>query len=180
VSRIGKAPIPIPKGVEVKADREVVRVKGPKGELVSRIPAGISVSVSDGQVRFTRDNEEPQQRAFHGLLRSLVANSVEGVTKGFTKELEIVGVGYKAEVKGKSVVFALGYSHPINFAIPDGISVALDAKAGKLTISGADRQKVGQTAAEIRSLRVPDPYKAKGIKYANEIIRRKVGKAGGK
>lgn len=180
MSRIGKAPITIPKGVEVNADREAVRVKGPKGELVSRIPAGISVSVADGQVRFTRDNDEPQQRAFHGLLRSLVANSVEGVTKGFTKELEIVGVGYKAEVKGKSVVFALGYSHPINFAIPDGISVALDAKAGKLTITGADRQKVGQTAAEIRSLRVPDPYKAKGIKYSNEIIRRKVGKAGGK
>jgi large subunit ribosomal protein L6 len=180
VSRIGKAPITIPKGVEVKADLEVVRVKGPKGELVSRIPAGITVSVADGQVRFTRDNDEPQQRAFHGLLRSLVANSVEGVTKGFTKELEIVGVGYKAEVKGKSVVFALGYSHPINFPIPDGISVALDAKAGKLTITGADCQKVGQTAAEIRSLRVPDPYKAKGIKYANEVIRRKVGKAGGK
>ena len=180
MSRIGKAPIAIPKGVDVKFDREVVRVKGPKGELVSRIPAGISVSVADGQVLFARNNDEPQQRAFHGLLRSLVANSVEGVTKGFTKELEIVGVGYKAEVKGKSVVFALGYSHPINFAIPDGISVALDAKAGKLTISGADRQKVGQTAAEIRSLRVPDPYKAKGIKYSNEIIRRKVGKAGGK
>jgi len=180
VSRIGKAPITIPKGVDVKADREVVRVKGPKGELVSRIPAGISVSIADGQVRFDRSNDEPQQRAFHGLLRSLVANSVEGVTKGFTKDLEIVGVGYKAEVKGKSVVFALGYSHPINFAIPDGISVALDAKAGKLTITGADRQKVGQTAAEIRSLRVPDPYKAKGIKYSNEIIRRKVGKAGGK
>jgi large subunit ribosomal protein L6 len=180
VSRIGKAPITIPKGVEVKADREVVRVKGPKGELVSRIPAGISVSVADGQVRFARSNDEPQQRAFHGLLRSLVANSVEGVTRGFTKDLEIVGVGYKAEVKGKSVVFALGYSHPINFAIPDGISVALDAKAGKLTITGADRQKVGQTAAEIRSLRVPDPYKGKGIKYSTEIIRRKVGKAGGK
>jgi large subunit ribosomal protein L6 len=180
VSRIGKAPITIPKGVEVKADREIVRVKGPKGELVSRIPTGISVSVADGQVRFARANDEPQQRAFHGLLRSLVANSVEGVTKGFTKDLEIVGVGYKAEVKGKSVVFSLGYSHTINFAIPDGISVALDAKAGKLTVTGADRQKVGQTAAEIRSLRVPDPYKAKGIKYANEIIRRKVGKAGGK
>jgi large subunit ribosomal protein L6 len=180
VSRIGKAPITIPKGVEVKADREVVRVKGPKGELVSRIPAGISVSVADGQVRFARSNDEPQQRAFHGLLRSLVANSVEGVTRGFTKDLEIVGVGYKAEVKGKSVVFALGYSHPINFAIPDGISVALDAKAGRLTITGADRQKVGQTAAEIRSLRVPDPYKGKGIKYSTEIIRRKVGKAGGK
>ncbi|MGH9364966.1 MAG: 50S ribosomal protein L6 [Thermoanaerobaculia bacterium] len=180
MSRIGNAPVAIPKGVEVNADREVVRVKGPRGELVSRIPQGISVSVADGQVRFSRSSEEPQQRAFHGLVRSLVANSVEGVTKGFTKDLEIVGVGYKAEVKGKAVVFSLGYSHPINFAIPEGISVALDAKAGKLTITGADRQKVGQTAAEIRSLRIPDPYKAKGIKYANEQIRRKVGKAGGK
>jgi large subunit ribosomal protein L6 len=113
-------------------------------------------------------------------VRSLVANSVDGVTKGFSRDLEIVGVGYKAEVKGKAIVFTLGYSHPIKFPIPDGINVALDAKAGKLTISGADRQQVGQTAAEIRRLRVPDPYKAKGIKYANEIIRRKVGKAGGK
>jgi large subunit ribosomal protein L6 len=180
VSRIGNAPVVIPKGVEVKADREVVRVKGPKGELTSRVPSGITVSVADGQVRFARSSEEPQQRAFHGLLRSLVANSVEGVTKGFSKELEIVGVGYKAEVRGKTVVFSLGYSHPIHFAIPEGISVNLEAKLGKLTISGADRQKVGQTAAEIRKLRVPDPYKAKGIKYANEVIRRKVGKAGGK
>ena len=131
-------------------------------------------------MRFSRSNDEPQQRAWHGLVRSLVANSVAGVTKGFTRDLEIVGVGYKAEVKGKSIVFTLGYSHPINFPIPEGIHVALDAKAGKLTISGADRQKVGQTAAEIRKLRIPDPYKAKGIKYAEEVIRRKVGKAGGK
>jgi large subunit ribosomal protein L6 len=152
-------PVPIPQGVEIRSD----------GEFVDK-----------GEVRFARSNDEPQQRAWHGLVRSLVANSVEGVTKGFTRELEIVGVGYKAEVKGKAVVFALGYSHPINFPIPDGIAVALDAKAGKLTISGADRQQVGQTAAEIRRLRVPDPYKAKGIKYANEVIRRKVGKAGGK
>jgi large subunit ribosomal protein L6 len=173
-------PVSIPQGVEIHSDGEFVRVKGPKGELASRIPPGIAVEVDKGEVRFARSNDEPQQRAWHGLVRSLVANSVEGVTKGFTRELEIVGVGYKAEVKGKAVVFALGYSHPINFPIPDGIAVALDAKAGKLTISGADRQKVGQTAAEIRRLRVPDPYKAKGIKYANEVIRRKVGKAGGK
>jgi large subunit ribosomal protein L6 len=173
-------PVPIPQGVEIRSDGEFVRVKGPKGELASRIPPGIAVEVDKGEVRFARSNDEPQQRAWHGLVRSLVANSVEGVTKGFSRELEIVGVGYKAEVKGKAVVFALGYSHPINFPIPDGIAVALDAKAGKLTISGADRQKVGQTAAEIRRLRVPDPYKAKGIKYANEVIRRKVGKAGGK
>ena len=180
MSRIGRMPIAIPQGVEVRSDGGFVRVKGPKGELASRIPPGIAVEVDKGEVRFARSNDEPQQRAWHGLVRSLVANSVEGVTKGFTRELEIVGVGYKAEVKGKAVVFALGYSHPINFPIPDGIAVALDAKAGKLTISGADRQKVGQTAAEIRRLRVPDPYKAKGIKYANEVIRRKVGKAGGK
>jgi large subunit ribosomal protein L6 len=173
-------PIAIPQGVEVRSDGEFVRVKGPKGELASRIPPGIAVEVDKTEVRFARGGDEPQQRAWHGLVRSLVANSVEGVTKGFVKELEIVGVGYKAEVKGKTVVFALGYSHPINFPIPEGIAVALDAKAGKLTITGADRQKVGQTAAEIRKLRVPDPYKAKGIKYANEVIRRKVGKAGGK
>ena len=180
MSRIGRMPVPIPQGVEIRSDGEFVRVKGPKGELASRIPPGIAVEVDKGEVRFARSNDEPQQRAWHGLVRSLVANSVEGVTKGFTRELEIVGVGFKAEVKGKAVVFALGYSHPINFPIPEGIAVALDAKAGKLTITGADRQKVGQTAAEIRRLRVPDPYKAKGIKYANEVIRRKVGKAGGK
>jgi len=180
VSRVGKMPIAIPKGVDVRAEGEFVRVKGPKGELANRIPPGLTVAVDNGQVRIARRNDEKQQRAFHGLLRSLVANSVQGVTKGFSKELEIVGVGYRAEVKGKSVVFSLGYSHPIDFPIPEGIAVAIDAKAGKLTVTGADRQKVGQTAAEIRKLRIPDPYKAKGIKYANEFIRRKVGKAGGK
>ena len=180
MSRIGKMPVVIPKGVEIKAEGGKVRVKGPKGELVSAIPAGLTVSIDDGQLRIAREGEEPHVRACHGLLRSLVANNVEGVTKGFTKELEISGVGFKAEVKGKSVVFALGFSHPIDFAIPEGIAIAVDAKAGRMTITGADKQKVGQTAAEIRSLRVPDPYKAKGIKYANEVIRRKVGKAGGK
>lgn len=180
MSRIGKMPVVIPKGVEIKADGGKVRVKGPKGELVSAIPAGLTVSIADGQLKIAREGNEPHVRACHGLLRSLVANNVEGVTKGFTKELEISGVGFKAEVKGKSVVFALGFSHPIDFAIPEGIAIAVDAKAGRMTITGADKQKVGQTAAEIRSLRVPDPYKAKGIKYANEVIRRKVGKAGGK
>ena len=180
MSRIGKMPVVIPKGVEIKAEGGKVRVKGPKGELVSAIPAGLTVSIADGQLRIAREGEEPHVRACHGLLRSLVANNVEGVTKGFTKELEISGVGFKAEVRGKSVVFALGFSHPIDFAIPEGIAIAVDAKAGRMTITGADKQKVGQTAAEIRSLRVPDPYKAKGIKYANEVIRRKVGKAGGK
>ena len=180
MSRIGRMPVPIPKGVEVLAEGDVVRVKGPKGELANRIPPGLTVTIEESQVRIARSSDEPRDRAFHGLMRSLVANAVQGVTKGFSKDLEIVGVGYKAEVRGKAIVFALGYSHPVNFPIPDGIAVALDAKAGKLSISGADRQKVGQTAAEIRKLRVPDPYKAKGIKYADEVIRRKVGKAGGK
>ena len=180
MSRIGKMPVSIPKGVEVKADGGTVRVKGPKGELSSAIPAGLTVSVADGQVKIARGSDEPKARAVHGLLRSLVANNVEGVTKGFVRELEISGVGFKAEVKGKSVVFSLGYSHPVDFPIPEGIAIAIDAKAGKVTVTGADKQRVGQTAAEIRKLRVPDPYKAKGIKYADEVIKRKVGKAGGK
>jgi large subunit ribosomal protein L6 len=173
-------PVAIPKGVEVKSDGGKIRVKGPKGELASAIPSGLTVTVEDGQVRIARGSEEPHARSVHGLLRSLVANNVEGVTKGFTRELEISGVGYKAEVKGKSVVFSLGYSHPVDFPIPEGIAIAIDAKAGKITVTGADKQRVGQTAAEIRKLRVPDPYKAKGIKYADEVIKRKVGKAGGK
>lgn len=180
MSRIGRMPVVIPQGVEVNTEGSSVRVKGPKGELSSQVPLGLTVTIQDQEIRIGRSNDEPQQRALHGLLRSLVANSVQGVTKGFSKDLEIVGVGYKAEVRGKAIVFTLGYSHPINFSIPEGIQIALDAKAGKLTVSGADRQKVGQTAAEIRRLRVPDPYKAKGIKYAGEYIRRKVGKAGGK
>ena len=180
MSRIGKMPVAIPKGVEVKSDGGRVRVMGPKGELSSAIPSGLTVTIADGQVNIARGSDEPHARAIHGLLRSLVANNVEGVTKGFTRELEISGVGYKAEVKGKSVVFSLGYSHPVDFPIPEGVSVAVDAKAGKLTVTGADKQRVGQTAAEIRKLRVPDPYKAKGIKYADEVIKRKVGKAGGK
>lgn len=180
MSRIGKMPVVIPKGVDVKADEKSVRVKGPKGELTSAIPAGLTVTVADGAVNIARAGDEPHARAVHGLLRSLIANSVEGVTKGFTRELEISGVGYKAEVKGKSVLFTLGYSHPIDFPIPEGIAVAVDTKAGRMTVTGADKQRVGQTAAEIRKLRVPDPYKAKGIKYVNEVIKRKVGKAGGK
>ena len=180
MSRIGKMPVPIPQGVEIQRDGNVVRVKGPKGEISSRIPPGLTVTIEQKELRIARSSEEPQDRAYHGLLRSLVANAVQGVTKGFSRDLEIVGVGYKAEVRGKAIVFSLGYSHPINFPIPEGIQVALDAKAGKLSISGADRQQVGQTAAEIRKLRVPDPYKAKGIKYSDEVIRRKVGKAGGK
>ena len=181
MSRIGKAPIAIPKGVEVMADREAVRVKGPKGELASRIPPGITVSVADGQVRFARHE---RRAAAAGLSRppaqprrQLRRGRHEGLLEGpRDRGRRLQGRGQGQEPSS----FRSATRTRSSFAIPDGIAIALDAKAGKLTVSGADRQKVGQTAAEIRKLRVPDPYKAKGIKYANEIIRRKVGKAGGK
>ena len=180
MSRIGKNPVPIPAGVEVKVENGRVRVKGPKGQIESPVPAAVTAKVLDGRLEFVRANEEQTTRALHGLARALAANAVAGVTKGFVRELDIVGVGFKAEVKGKAVQFALGYSHPVVFPIPEGIAIAVDPKANRITVSGIDKQKVGQTAAEIRSLRVPDPYKAKGIKYSDEVIRRKVGKAGGK
>ena len=180
MSRIGKKEISVPKGVEVKQDGDAVLVKGPKGSLKTPIVSGISVSVENNVVKFERKDEERKTRAFHGLMRALVANNVKGVSEGFKKELDIVGVGYRAEVKGKEVVFQLGYSHPVKFAIPEGIDIAVDAKTGHITVSGIDRQKVGQTAAEIRGLREPDPYKGKGIKYSDEVIRRKAGKAAGK
>ena len=180
MSRIGNKPIPLPKGVEVKQDGNAITVKGPKGSLVTPIVAGIGVKVEKNVVSFTRTENEGKTRALHGLMRALVANNVTGVTEGFKKELDIVGVGYRAEVKGKEVVFQLGYSHPIRFPIPKGIDVNVDGKSGHITVSGIDKQQVGQTAAEIRSLREPDPYKGKGIKYSDEVIRRKAGKAAGK
>ncbi len=180
MSRIGKNPVPIPSGVEVKVENGRLRVKGPKGQIDSPIPSVVSAKVLDGRLEFARENEEQTSRALHGLTRALAANAIAGVTKGFVRELDIVGVGFKAEVKGKAIQFALGYSHPVIFRIPEGITVAIEPKANRVTISGIDKQKVGQTAAEIRGLRVPDPYKAKGIKYSDEVIRRKVGKAGGK
>ncbi|HEY8181676.1 MAG TPA: 50S ribosomal protein L6 [Thermoanaerobaculia bacterium] len=180
MSRIGNKPIPVPKGVEIKQDGNAITVKGPKGSLVTPIVAGIGVKVEKNVVSFTRTDNEGKVRALHGLMRALVANNVTGVTEGFKKELDIVGVGYRAEVKGKEVVFQLGYSHPIRFPIPKGIDINVDAKSGHITISGIDKQQVGQTAAEIRSLREPDPYKGKGIKYSDEVIRRKAGKAAGK
>ncbi len=180
MSRIGKKPIQLPKGVEVKQSGNDVTVKGPKGTLSTALVPGIEVKVENNVVQFTRKNEENRTRAFHGLVRALVANNVRGVTEGFKKELDIVGVGYRAEVKGKEVVFQLGYSHPVRFAIPKGIEVTVDAKSGHIVITGTDKQQVGQTAAEIRSLRQPDPYKGKGIKYSDEVIRRKAGKAAGK
>ena len=180
MSRIGKKEITLPKGVEARYEGGAVLVKGPKGSLMTPVVAGIGVKVENNVVSFTRADEEGKSRAFHGLMRALVANNVKGVSEGFKRELDIIGVGYRAEVKGREIVFQLGYSHPVRFPIPDGIDVTIDAKTNHITITGIDKQKVGQTAAEIRSLRVPDPYKAKGIKYSDEVIRRKVGKAGGK
>jgi len=179
MSRIGKKPISLPKGVEIKQEGASVVVKGPKGTLKSPLAPGISMKVEGTEVNLLRENEERQTRAFHGLTRALLQNNVTGVTEGFKKELDIVGVGYRAEVKDKEVVFQLGYSHPINFPIPDGIEIAID-KGGHVVVSGIDKQQVGQTAAEIRKLRMPDPYKGKGIKYTSEVIRRKAGKAAGK
>ena len=180
MSRIGKKPIELPKGVEVKQDGNAVTIKGPKGTLSTSLIPGITVKVENNVVQFARGNEEQKSRAFHGLVRALVANNVRGVSEGFKRELDIVGVGYRAEVKGKEVVFQLGYSHPVRFPIPQGIDIVVDAKSGHITVTGIDKQKVGQTAAEIRSLREPDPYKGKGIKYSDEVIRRKAGKAAGK
>jgi large subunit ribosomal protein L6 len=179
MSRIGKKEIPLPKGVEVRQDGSSVVVKGPKGTLRTNLVAGIGIKVDGNVVSITRADEGRQTRAFHGLVRALVANNVKGVSEGFKRELDIIGVGYRAEVKAKEVIFQLGYSHPVKFPIPEGIDIAID-KAGHVTVTGMDKQAVGQVAAEIRGLREPDPYKGKGIKYSDEIIRRKAGKAAGK
>ena len=176
MSRIGKKEITLPKGVEVKHDGKAVTVKGPKGTLITQLVEGIGLKVENNVVQFTRKDEEKKTRAFHGLVRALVANNVKGVTEGFKKELDIVGVGYRAEVKGKEVVFQLGYSHPVRYPIPQGIDIAVDAKTGHITITGIDKQKVGQVAAEIRAFRPPEPYKGKGVKYSDEYIFRKEGK----
>ncbi len=179
MSRIGRKPIPLPKGVTVKIEDHAVAVQGPKGKLDTHLPAGIRVEQKDGNLVAIRENDS--QAAVHGLARALVNNAVEGVTKGWNRDLEIVGIGYRAEMKGKgTVVFSLGYSHLIEYPLPSGIEVAVDPKQTKLTISGIDRQQVGQVAAEMRSLRPPDPYKNKGVRYAGERLKKKVGKTGAK
>src|SRR5215468_8336679 len=179
MSRIGKKPIEIPKGVTVKLDGNTVAVQGPKGKLETPLPVGIKMEQKDGHLLAVRENDS--QAAVHGLARALVNNAVEGVTKGWTKELEIVGVGYRAEMKGKTtVVFTLGYSHPIEVPLPTGVECAIDAKQTRLTVSGIDRQKVGQVAADMRGLRPPDPYKNKGVRYLGERLKKKVGKTGAK
>ena len=176
MSRIGKQPIPVPEGVKVSLTDGVFEAEGPKGKVSQKIVGRVEVEIDNGEVRVTRRGNAGPDRAMHGLTRALLSNAVVGVSQGFTKVLEINGVGYKAEVQGSDIHFALGYSHPVIYPIPEGISVEID-KSNRITVTGADRQQVGQAAAEIRSLRKPEPYKGKGIKYADEIIRRKVGKA---
>src|SRR3954464_4590728 len=179
MSRIGKKPIAIPQGVTIKIEGNAVAVHGPKGNLRTPLPIGIKVEQRDGHLLAIRENDS--QSAVHGLARALVNNAVEGVTRGWTRELEIVGIGYRAEMKGKGmVVFTLGFSHPIEYPLPSGVEVAVDPKQTRLTVSGIDRQKVGQVAAEMRALRPPDPYKNKGVRFAGERLKKKVGKTGAK
>jgi large subunit ribosomal protein L6 len=179
MSRIGNKPIPIPTGVTVKIAADAVEVQGPKGKLRQAVPPGILFSQDAGALVAKLSREDDELRKFHGLARSLVANAVAGVTDGFKKELDIVGVGYRAELKGKQVHFALGYSHPIVFEIPSGIEIAVD-KQTHIVVSGVDRQLVGQVAANIRRMRKPDPYKQKGVRYTGEVLKKKVGKTGAK
>src|SRR5678815_5467740 len=179
MSRIGKKPITLPKGVSVKIATDAVEVQGPKGKLRQMLPPGIVFAQEDGSLVASLAREDAELKKFHGLARSLVANAVAGVTDGFKKELDIVGVGYRAELRGKQVHFALGYSHPIIYDIPNGIDIAVD-KQTHIVVTGVDRQLVGQVAANIRRMRKPDPYKQKGVRYTGEVLKKKVGKTGAK
>ncbi len=177
MSRIGRLPIEIPAGVDVKIDGAAVTVKGPKGELSLKVAEPIQVKVEDGSVLVSRPDDERESRSLHGLTRSLIANQIIGVTKGYSKDLEIVGTGYRVQSRGSSVEFALGFSHPITVDPPAGITFTVEGN-NKLTVSGIDKQAVGEVAANIRKLRKPEPYKGKGVRYAGEVVRRKGGKAG--
>ncbi len=179
MSRIGKKPIPLPAGVKYRVEGNTVLVEGPKGKVSALVAEGISLETKDGILHVNRSDDK--YAAYHGLTRALVFNAVQGVTQGWKKELDIVGIGYRAELKGKgTVVFTLGYSHPIEVPLPSGIEVAIDPKQTHLTITGIDRQKVGQVAADMRELRKPDPYKNKGVRYSNEKLKKKAGKTGAK
>jgi large subunit ribosomal protein L6 len=178
MSRIGKMPIPVPSSVTVDLGDGTVRVKGPKGELERQVPRQISIVRDDGVLRVERSSDEPTHRSLHGLTRSLVANMVTGVTDGYTRRLEVNGVGYRAAVSSGNLVLQVGFSHPVLVPAPRGITFAVQANA--ITVSGADKELVGEIAAQIRHVRPPEPYKGKGIKYAEEVIRRKAGKAGAK
>jgi large subunit ribosomal protein L6 len=183
MSRIGKKPIPLPSGVKIQVG-EQLEVTGPKGKLMVPIPKGITFEQADGKLEVKRSGDE--HAALHGLTRALTANAVQGVSTGFTRELDIVGIGYRAELKGRVVSFTLGYSHPIEFMLPDGVDMKIDKVTGstiqnlqaRVVLSGRDRQLLGQVAANMRSLRKPDPYKNKGVRYTGEVLRKKVGKTG--
>jgi large subunit ribosomal protein L6 len=175
MSRIGRRPVPIPSGVTVSVKEGEISVKGPKGTLTAKAPEGIRVEIAEGQARLARPDDRTETRAKHGLARASLANMITGVTKGFVRELEIQGVGYRAEVKGKKLALALGFSHPVEVAIPEGLSVSV--AENRIKIEGTDRCRVGQFASDVREIRAPEPYKGKGIRYVGEQIRRKVGKA---
>lgn len=175
MSRVGRKPILIPKGVTVAVEGETVRVEGPKGKLSRMVHAGLTVSLQDSRLLVQRSSDHRMVRALHGLTRALLANMVQGVTEGFEKKLEIVGIGYRAQLQGRTLQLTLGYSHPVIFPLPEGIQAEVD-KQTFVTIRGADKELVGQTAAKLRALRKPDPYKGKGVRYVGEMIRRKVGK----
>ncbi|HEY2490565.1 MAG TPA: 50S ribosomal protein L6 [Streptosporangiaceae bacterium] len=177
MSRIGRMPVSVPSGVTVAIDGREVTVTGPKGTLQHNVAAPIDVSQSDGVLTVTRPNDEGQVRALHGLSRTLIANMITGVTEGYRKTLEIVGVGYRVQARGQDLEFSLGFSHPVTVAPPDGISFRVEAPT-RFVVEGIDKQQVGETAANIRKLRKPDPYKGKGVRYQGEQVRRKVGKAG--
>ena len=179
MSRIGRLPIPLGDKVKVSIEAGQVSVEGPKGSLNQSLPGGITAEVAEGQLLVHRTNNSKEQRSLHGLCRALLANAVKGVTDGFTKQLEIHGVGYRANLEGGTVTFTLGYTHPIEFPVPEGIEIKVE-KQNRIAVSGIDRQHVGQVAAEIRALRPPDVYKLKGIRYAGEQLRKKAGKTGAK
>ncbi|MBI5288904.1 MAG: 50S ribosomal protein L6 [Chloroflexi bacterium] len=177
MSRIGKLPIPVAKNVEINVDGSTVKVKGPKGQLVRTFPQGISFNIDDGKINVVRPNDEKKSRALHGLSRSLLANMVVGVSDGYTKTLELQGVGYRATQAGQNVTLAVGYSHPVEVTPPDGIQLEVEGTS-KVHVRGIDKELVGQVAANIRKVRKPEPYKGKGIRYLGEYVRRKAGKAG--
>jgi large subunit ribosomal protein L6 len=179
MSRVGLKEIPIPGGVDVRIEPGCSIVKGPKGELRQHIPDGIDIEIADGVVRCKRSSDSPDIRGKHGLVRALIANQVQGVSEGFSKALDIVGVGYRAEAKGKVLTLQLGHSHPIDYPVPEGIEIQTPDQT-HIVVSGIDKQKVGQVAAEIREFRPPEPYKGKGVRYRNEVIQRKAGKAAAK
>ncbi len=178
MSRIGKLPVKIPEKVKVTVDGSTVKVEGPKGKTSFPFNPKMKIQVDKGEVKVIRPDDSTPARSLHGLTRTLVRNALDGVTKGYERSLDVVGVGFKAEVKGKEIHFAIGFSHPVVFKLPEGITGEVDAKQTRITVRGADKHLVGMTAAQIRELRPPEPYKGKGIKYADEIIRRKEGKTG--